>query len=74
VRASERPLILEEAGDTVAVRSPVGRPESRRRRTEADRRAFLSAAGARKGDVEADWYLRDDSESRRISSGPAPDG
>jgi hypothetical protein len=75
VRASGRPLFLEEDGKTVAVLMPVRRPESRRRRgrTDADRRAFRSAAGAWKGNVDAERFLEDNAESRRISSGPVPD-
>jgi hypothetical protein len=73
VRASKRPLFLKEEGETVAVLMPVGPPASRRRRerTQADRRAFPSAAGAWKGHVDADRLLKDNAESRRISSGPA---
>jgi hypothetical protein len=68
-------LFLKEAGETVAVLMPVRPPSSRRRRerTEADRRPFLSAAGAWKGNVDADRFLQDNAESRRTSSGPAPD-
>jgi hypothetical protein len=75
VRASKSPLFLEAEGEAVAVLMPVRRPGSRRRRerTEADRRAFLSAAGAWKGNVDVDRFLKDNAESRGISSGPTPD-
>ena len=71
VRASNGPLFLQEEGETVAVVTPVARRGARRRRerTEADRRAFLSAAGGWKGNVDVDRFLKDNAESRRISTG-----
>ncbi len=75
VRASNRPLFLKEHGETVAILVPVASPKLRRRRrerTEADRQAFLSAAGSWK-DVDVDRFLEDNAESRRISTKPAPD-
>jgi hypothetical protein len=74
VRESKRPLYLKEEGETVAVVMPVAHPKSPRRRsfTAEDDAAFLASAGAWK-DADVDGFLRDNAESRRISTKPAPD-
>jgi hypothetical protein len=69
VRASNRPLLLTERGETVAVLVPVKHPKPRRRGrpfTPEDDAAFLSSAGGWKGNVDVDRLKDDFAESRRI--------
>ena len=75
VRASNRPLFLRDAGETVAVLMPVGRPKARRRgeRTEADYQAFRASAGGWKDNVDVDRLKEGFAESRRVPPRPRPD-
>ena len=75
VRASNRPLFLREAEETVAVLMPVAQPKrrARRERTEADHQAFLSSLGSWKGLVDVEEFKRDNAKSRQLSLRPRPD-
>lgn len=72
VRTSKQPLLLRDAGETVAVLVPVDQPKPRRRRTptEADKQAFLSSFGGWMGNVDAERLKRDLAESRGIVRRP----
>jgi hypothetical protein len=75
VRASNRPLFLRDAEETVAVLMPVSHPKPRRRRerSEADYQAFRSSAGGWKDNVDVDTLKAGFAESRRIPPRPRPD-
>ena len=75
VRASNRPLFLRGAEETVAVLMPVNHPKARRRRdrTEADYEAFRSSAGGWKDNVDVDRLKEGFAESRRMPPRPRPD-
>ena len=69
VRTSNRPLLLTERGETVAVLVPVKHPEPHRRArpfTPEDDAAFLSSAGAWRGNVDVDRLKEGFAESRRV--------
>jgi hypothetical protein len=73
VRRSGQPRLLRRNGEDLAVLSPVAPPGKRRgkrKRTEADREAFLSSAGGWVGLVDVDQFLEDLDESRRLTRPP----
>lgn len=73
VRNTQTPLVLRIGGEAVATIRPVaakndfapGRPKS----PEAIK-SLLAAAGGWRGKVDVDQFLKDNAESRRISSRP----
>jgi hypothetical protein len=74
-QSAGRPIVLRRAGADVARLEPVVAPTKRRRRviTEAAIAASRSAAGGWKGNVDVDQFLKDNAESRRISTRPPVD-
>ena len=78
VRASGRPRALTRNGEAVAEIRPVAARKAATRsrgfkpkpRKAADVEAFLSAAGGWQDNVDVDQFLKDNAESRRISSHP----
>jgi hypothetical protein len=69
VRMSNRPLLLTERGEAVAVLVPLKHPKPHRRArpfTPEDDAAFLSAAGGWKGNVDVDRLKEGFAESRRV--------
>lgn len=63
-------IVVEKDGEPIAVLKPVRATTKRRRRkSAAARKAFLAAAGSWK-DIDTDKFLRDNRESRNISTRP----
>ncbi len=73
VAESGKPRVLRRADEDVAVLMPVKKSASRRRtgrkKTEADREAFLASAGGW-SDVDTDTFIEENYKSRRISTRP----
>jgi hypothetical protein len=76
VRSSNTPRVLRRDGEEIAVLTPISssRKRSRKRRTytKADDEAFLASAGGWK-DFDLEKFLKDNEESRRLSSRPPVD-
>jgi hypothetical protein len=74
VRSSKIPRDLRRNGEEIAVLTPLAPARKRGRKsriyTKADDEAFLAAAGGWK-DFDLDKFLRDNEESRRLSSRPS---
>jgi hypothetical protein len=75
VQRRNKPLILQRDGKELAVivPLPIAPTQVETERTEADREAFLAAAGSWRGLVDTDKLIEDIYESRRRSSRPPVD-
>jgi antitoxin (DNA-binding transcriptional repressor) of toxin-antitoxin stability system len=75
VRESGRSVLLRQGNEAVAVITPVEPAETYpwRRPTEDDYAAFRSAAGSWEGHIDVEQFLRDNYESRRLSTRPPVD-
>ncbi len=72
-RGKETVVVEKEAGELVVLKpAPTRkvREAGKRKKTEADRKAFLSSAGGWTGLVDGDKLLENIYESRRISTKP----
>lgn len=69
VRRTNTPRLLKRGSEPLAKLVPI-KPRKPRTRTTADHEAFLASAGGWKGIVDADRFLADNDESRRLSSRP----
>ena len=71
VGTSRKRAILTRGDKAVAMLVPLRKPTPKRRAvSKADYDAFLSSAGGWKGIVDVDKFLKDNAESRRISTRP----
>jgi hypothetical protein len=70
VRATGEPHLLTRDGEEIAVVVPVRRNRRKPTHTEADLRAFQSAAGAWRGLIDVDRFIDDNYQTRARSSRP----
>ncbi len=73
VHRTGQPRLLRRDNEDLAVLTPIAiplKPRSKRKKTAADREAFLSSAGGWTGNVEVDAFLKENYESRDRSSRP----
>jgi len=70
VQATNTPRVLSRGSEPIAVVTPVRRHRAKRTVSKEDYEAFLASAGGWKGNVDVDKFLRDNEESRRISTRP----
>jgi hypothetical protein len=75
LRASRRSIVLRQGNEDLAVITPVESPEPYpwRQPTEEDYEAFRSAAGSWQGHLDVEQFIKDNYESRRLSSRPPVD-
>jgi hypothetical protein len=68
VRKTKEPRVLKTGNEAIAELRPISPTRRRKARvkTEADRKAFLSSAGGWKGLIDADKFLEDIYESRKV--------
>lgn len=69
LRENETVLVEKGAGEVVALKPVRRKGRKRRERTQADREAFLSSAGSW-SDFDVDTFLKNNYESRSMSSRP----
>jgi hypothetical protein len=70
VQATNMPRVLSRGSEPIAVVTPIRRRRAKRAVSKEDYDAFLASAGGWKGNVHVDGFLRDNEESRRISTRP----
>lgn len=75
LRASHGSVVLRRGGEDVALITPLESSQGYpwRQPTEDDYAAFRTAAGSWRGHLDAERFIRDNHESRQISTRPAVD-
>lgn len=75
LRETGRSVLLRQGTESVAVITPLEPTDAYpwQQRTEEDYAAFRSAAGSWKGHIDVEQFLRDNEESRRLSTRPPVD-
>ena len=75
LRASGRSAVLRHGGEAVAVITPMESAAAYpwREPTEEDYAAFRSAAGSWRGHIDAERFLEENDERRRLSNRPPVD-
>ncbi|OJV93795.1 MAG: hypothetical protein BGO39_15620 [Chloroflexi bacterium 54-19] len=70
VISESKPVIVEnEKGERAVLKPVISRKLQGRKKTQADREAFLSSLGGWKG-VDVDQFLKDNEESRQLNTRP----